>query len=146
MNSKSVIFLSFSLALCREIVFPTVNPIQIPSQQTWQQDDVIGSRFYGLTTFGNLPYVECFSEELYGEHYDIAILGAQFDTVSLALSALGPSSFNCYVGSKPLVSRPLCPYELLVIKICVSNRFAITHVTRASLHDQVHDLALSESG
>jgi hypothetical protein len=47
-------------------------------------DDVIdistNSKFYGLTTFANLPYVHCF-DEAEKERYDIAIMGAPFDTV-----------------------------------------------------------------
>jgi hypothetical protein len=44
-------------------------------------DIVTGSRFHGLKTFANLPYVFCFSEKEDVEKYDIAILGAPFDTV-----------------------------------------------------------------
>lgn len=46
-------------------------------------DIVTDSQFSGLTTFANLPYVNCFSDkEAEGKKYDIAILGAPFDTVS----------------------------------------------------------------
>ncbi|KAE9372747.1 arginase [Stipitochalara longipes BDJ] len=39
------------------------------------------SEFFGLTTFANLPYVNCFSpDETDAAKYDIAILGAPFDT------------------------------------------------------------------
>ncbi|KAK1767049.1 arginase family protein [Phialemonium atrogriseum] len=44
-------------------------------------DIVTGSQFSGLKTFANLPYVNCFSdEEAENKKYDIAILGAPFDT------------------------------------------------------------------
>ncbi|CAJ2500555.1 Uu.00g034080.m01.CDS01 [Anthostomella pinea] len=44
-------------------------------------DIVTGSQFNGLTTFAHLPYVHCFSDEgAQGNKYDIAILGAPFDT------------------------------------------------------------------
>jgi agmatinase len=43
-------------------------------------DIVTGSRFHGLKTFANLPYVFCFSEKQDPAKYDIAILGAPFDT------------------------------------------------------------------
>lgn len=54
---------------------------------TLQNDDkidiVTGSQFHGLKTFANLPYINCFSDaEAKGKGYDIAILGAPFDTVS----------------------------------------------------------------
>jgi agmatinase len=44
-------------------------------------DIVTGSQFNGLRTFANLPYVNCFSDaEAEGKKYDIAIMGAPFDT------------------------------------------------------------------
>jgi hypothetical protein len=42
---------------------------------------VTGSQFSGLTTFANLPYVNCLVEEDAESSYDIAFLGAPFDTV-----------------------------------------------------------------
>jgi len=46
-------------------------------------DIVTGSQFNGLKTFANLPYVNCFSDaEAKGKKYDIAVMGAPFDTVS----------------------------------------------------------------
>jgi agmatinase len=45
-------------------------------------DIVSGSQFHGLKTFANLPYLNCFSDqETAGNKYDIAIMGAPFDTV-----------------------------------------------------------------
>jgi hypothetical protein len=38
--------------------------------------------FFGLGTFANLPYVNCLSPNTEGGRYDIAVLGAPFDTVS----------------------------------------------------------------
>lgn len=44
-------------------------------------DIVTGSQFNGLRTFAHLPYVNCFSDaEAKGRKYDIAIMGAPFDT------------------------------------------------------------------
>ncbi|KAK0630000.1 arginase [Bombardia bombarda] len=44
-------------------------------------DIITGSQFHGLKTFANLPYVNCFSDdEAATKRYDIAILGAPFDT------------------------------------------------------------------
>src|SRR5436190_23817709 len=53
------------------------------------KDDVdIGttSPFSGLTTFANLPYVNCFAENA-EDSYDIALLGAPFDTVGFHFSS-----------------------------------------------------------
>jgi len=47
-------------------------------------DIVTGSQFHGLKTFANLPYLNCFlDDEAKNEKYDIAIVGAPFDTVRL---------------------------------------------------------------
>lgn len=58
-----------------------------PSGGSGNDDDVdivTGSQFNGLRTFANLPYVNCFSdEEAESKKYDIAVLGAPFDTVRL---------------------------------------------------------------
>jgi hypothetical protein len=43
--------------------------------------------FFGLGTFANLSYVNCLSPNTEGGRYDIAILGAPFDTVSPLLSS-----------------------------------------------------------
>ncbi len=53
-------------------------------------DITSGSQFLGLNTYANLPYVNCFVDaEAEKVPYDIAILGAPFDTVSISsLSAI----------------------------------------------------------
>jgi len=66
---------------------------QIPDlHQKYFSDDSIDvttdSEFFGLTTFANLPYVNCLKAEESGGRYDIAILGAPFDTVSSAFEAV----------------------------------------------------------
>jgi agmatinase len=46
-------------------------------------DITTGSQFNGLGTFANLPYVNCLDTNQSEEgRYDMAILGAPFDTVS----------------------------------------------------------------
>ena len=45
-------------------------------------DVTSGPAFAGLTTYANLPYVHCLAGDDKVEKYDIAILGAPFDTVS----------------------------------------------------------------
>lgn len=86
-----VAFLSSVFALtcsAREIVFPRVagiagNSHQVPFELTETVDIVTGSQFSGLTTFAHLPYVNCFVDtEAENNTYDIAFLGAPFDTVS----------------------------------------------------------------
>jgi hypothetical protein len=51
------------------------------------EDDVdvtIQHRFNGLTTYAGVPYVNCFANSKTDEDkYDIAIMGAPFDTVSI---------------------------------------------------------------
>ncbi|KAK4690941.1 agmatinase, partial [Lecanoromycetidae sp. Uapishka_2] len=61
------------------------------NQQSLRDDDGIdistGSEFSGLTTFANLPYANCFTDDWNSEKedaYDIAILGAPFDTAVTA--------------------------------------------------------------
>ncbi|KAJ8119872.1 hypothetical protein O1611_g10513 [Lasiodiplodia mahajangana] len=44
-------------------------------------DILYGSQFNGLTTYARVPYVNCLSDdEAEGRKYDIAVLGAPFDT------------------------------------------------------------------
>ena len=64
-------------------------------------DIVSGSQFNGLKTFANLPYVNCFSDqETEAKRYDIAILGAPFDTTTTGRpgARFGPSGVR--VGSQ----------------------------------------------
>jgi hypothetical protein len=50
-------------------------------------DVTTDSEFFGLGTFANVPYVNCLKpDESDGGRYDIAILGAPFDTVSYLFS------------------------------------------------------------
>ena len=83
--SISAIF-SLLLATCaREIVFPSINAYQSSLRVDGSLDDVditTGSQFSGLTTFAHLPYVNCFVATNDAQKYDIAFLGAPFDTVS----------------------------------------------------------------
>ncbi|KAF2709036.1 Arginase/deacetylase [Pleomassaria siparia CBS 279.74] len=76
------------LATAREITFPSLSGY--PQQQIVSQNGIdidkeidisTSSAFAGLTTYANLPYVHCLAgkdEEV--QKYDIAILGAPFDT------------------------------------------------------------------
>ena len=76
----------------REIYFPPVDPYpnsldnaqQHLQQQGQPQDELAGfgseADFYGLLTYANVPYAKCLNSSN-EESYDIAILGAPFDTV-----------------------------------------------------------------
>lgn len=52
----------------------------LPQDADDDVDIVTGSQFHGLKTFANLPYVNALADE--GAEYDIAILGAPFDTAT----------------------------------------------------------------
>jgi len=69
----------------REIVFPPVAAYgaALQASLSGQLEDIdvaTGSAFVGLSTFANLPYVHCLSADKDIEKYDIAFLGAPFDT------------------------------------------------------------------
>ncbi|KAI0431532.1 arginase [Xylaria sp. FL1042] len=63
---------------------PSYSTTQKPLGGLAADDDVdiiYGSQFSGLNTYAKIPYVHCFSDEAAdGAKYDIAILGAPFDT------------------------------------------------------------------
>lgn len=68
----------------RQISFPPVFEYQNPLlQDDTQIDPFYSQSFRGLTTFANLPFVQgCISNNTEVPSYDIAIIGAPFDTVS----------------------------------------------------------------
>ncbi|KAF2661073.1 Arginase/deacetylase [Lophiostoma macrostomum CBS 122681] len=80
--ASSLLATFVSLAQGREIIFPPISGFsQQPIYEQGGIDVSTGSAFAGLTTYANLPYVHCLAgkeEEI--EKYDIAILGAPFDT------------------------------------------------------------------
>lgn len=71
-------------------------------------DIVSGSQFWGIKTFANLPYLNCVSdEETEDSKYDIAIVGAPFDTVRPAPPRrVGPQRYFADDRSTP-TSPPL---------------------------------------
>ncbi|KAJ9152071.1 Arginase family-domain-containing protein [Pleurostoma richardsiae] len=80
-----------------------VDSYQRPLPASIEKDDdlVIGSKFNGLKTFANLPYVDCFSnEDADSDKYDIAIFGAPFDTTTTGRpgARFGPSGIR--IGSQ----------------------------------------------
>lgn len=74
--------ISKALAAAREIVFPPATDI-LSSGKTPGLPTTINA-FAGLNTFANLPYVHCLADSRNEdvEKFDIAYLGAPFDTVS----------------------------------------------------------------
>ena len=82
--------LASAAALChaREITFPPVAGVQTPfigngydTDGINRDLDITQAMFAGLTTYANLPYVHCLgADDEHIEPYDIAILGAPFDT------------------------------------------------------------------
>ncbi len=85
---------------------------QIPTpQQKFMGDDFIDietdSDFFGLTTFANLPYVNCFKpDETEAGRYDIAILGAPFDTVSRTKTIVSILLLEANQFIKSVTGRP----------------------------------------
>lgn len=85
--------LSLAPALARDVTFPPIAGVDSSTGRLQAQaplsnvhvddvDIVTGSAFSGLTTYAHLQYINCFVEKDGVEKYDIAILGAPFDTVS----------------------------------------------------------------
>lgn len=74
----------FALVKAREIVFPPISGFATDQTVLGRYGlDITQAKFAGLTTYANLPYVHCLApkgEDV--EAFDIAILGAPFDTVS----------------------------------------------------------------
>jgi hypothetical protein len=79
-----------ALAGAREIVFPPTSGYTTADQAVlgsgYNDPDISQAKFAGMNTYANLPYVHCLARE--GEEverFDIAVLGAPFDTVSSLL-------------------------------------------------------------
>lgn len=105
--SAAMLRLSLLLAVpltgAREISFPPVLGYTTPEQIVlggYNDPDISQPKFAGLNTYANLPYVHCLAKE--GEEvekFDIAILGAPFDTVSYQR-----------VGGRSRLSKYLCMF------------------------------------
>lgn len=99
-----------SLGACRDIVFPPAAPLQAPLQdyhspakskvlhgdRNLTDEELLegASNVGGLTTFANLPHAFCLSPAGPTIAYDIAFLGAPFDTVSKRQIYLDRSPLN----------------------------------------------------
>lgn len=86
--SCSFLFIFLPAIFAREIIFPPISAIQSRGQSILspERKDVLAEslRYAGLSTYANLPWAHCLSEEKDIERYDIAILGAPFDTATTA--------------------------------------------------------------
>src|SRR5271163_2116415 len=88
--------------IARDVIFPPVAAIHINGQSSQAPLNVENDallelkRFAGLTTFANVPWVHCLSPEAQVEKYDIAFLGAPFDTGTTARpgARYGPSGIR----------------------------------------------------
>lgn len=88
--------MSVSIRICllamitsaREINFPSFVGLGTIQHSISNMDGIdisTGSELSALTTFANLPYTNCFADDWSTDKeddYDIAIMGAPFDTVS----------------------------------------------------------------
>ncbi|KAL4870285.1 hypothetical protein BDV12DRAFT_184495 [Aspergillus spectabilis] len=107
-------------ALSREITFPPITTIhsnQILLGGHEKIDIITGSQFSGLTTFARIPYVNCFLDsEAESTTYDIAVLGAPFDTAvtgrpgarygpgGIRLGSRRIEGYNIYTGENVFAS------------------------------------------
>ncbi len=110
LDTMKLLLLLISFSVAHEVVFPPVVPSQANLQgQSGQYRYSIESekdafvefeRYAGLTTFANLPWVHCLSPNEQVEGYDIAFLGAPFDTGTTARpgARFGPSGIR--LGSR----------------------------------------------
>ena len=88
------LFLYVSFSIARDIVFLPASPLQAQSgDHAGQHQSHIGAdkdplagfeKYAGLTTFANLPWVHCLCTDENIEKFDIAFLGAPFDTGTTA--------------------------------------------------------------
>lgn len=104
-------------AAARDIVFPPVagfDAYQTPLGSGEDVDIIFGSAFSGLTTFANLPYISCFDDKSETERYDIAMLGAPFDTVSIAFALIHCFPFD---SASLYSSRVYALRNLLVVPV-----------------------------
>ena len=113
-----------SKTIAREITFPPVAAVQAPLGAVTNDPalDYSASMYSGLVTYANLPYAHCLTgkdEEI--EAYDIAILGAPFDTgvtarpgarfgpngIRQGSRRIQPGGFNIYTGKNYLMQAKI---------------------------------------
>ena len=108
----SIFILSTLLSLlssAREIIFPSIAAVNAQGQSVQHlisnKDDYLGqpSEFAGLSTYASLPFVHCTSNGDV-EAYDIAILGAPFDTGTTARPGARFGPHGIRDGSRRIMS------------------------------------------
>ncbi|KAH8197427.1 hypothetical protein TruAng_008404 [Truncatella angustata] len=128
---------------------PAFHTEQIPLHSGPHSDvDIIsGSQFSGLKTYANLPYLNCLSdEEANDKPYDIAVLGAPFDTGVTARpgARYGPTgirtgsqriaasaSWSVYTGKNPLKSWAVVTDCGNVPLTWLDNNYALKQLDKA---------------
>ncbi|KPI41943.1 putative agmatinase 1 [Cyphellophora attinorum] len=102
MCRRAVLCLALAGAcLARELIFPDSLQIRPDDQVVLASEGFEGDqKFAGLTTFANLPWQHCLSTS--DEQYDIAFLGAPFDTATTGRpgARFGPTGIR--LGSRRL--------------------------------------------
>ncbi|KIW31704.1 agmatinase, variant [Cladophialophora immunda] len=100
------LFLLPASSIARDVVFPPVSPLQanLGGHASRYRSPVASGKdplaefekYSGLTTFANLPWVHCLSPDDDVDKYDIAFLGAPFDTGTTARpgARFGPSGIR----------------------------------------------------
>lgn len=84
-DASIIIYIAASIAsaTARESLYPSYGGVHQNLLGVDESIDITPPHpFYGLKTFANLPYVNCLAGDAEADKYDIAILGAPFDTVS----------------------------------------------------------------
>ncbi|KAK9775494.1 putative Arginase [Seiridium cardinale] len=118
-----VFFASCFLPISSAWQFPPPPSFDAKQRPIYFHDDVdiiSGSQFSGLKTYANLPYMNCFSEEEAKDNpYDIAVVGAPFDTavtgrpgarygptgIRVGSQRISPdAAWSVYTGKNPLKS------------------------------------------
>ncbi|KXJ91387.1 arginase family-domain-containing protein [Microdochium bolleyi] len=122
LSAATAICFSQALAGGHAWELPPQKPFAHKYHETDDVDIITGSQFSGLRTYANLPYINCFAdaegEPFVGGAYDIAILGAPFDTgttgrpgtrfgpsgIRTGSQRIHPNGWNIYTGKSPLSS------------------------------------------
>jgi hypothetical protein len=132
-----------SVAHAREIVFPSSSGYSTSDQVIlggpWSPD-VSGAKFAGLNTYANLPYVHCLAKDTDEvEKFDIGILGAPFDTVSLICFVDVSGSSGC--GAVTLWHPECCAAVVFVAQSTILlhllglfPRWSVVRVQHAARH------------
>lgn len=88
----------------REIVFPRIaayqSPMDVMPMDEIANGDIRSAKYHGMTTYANIDYVHCLSNDSTIDAYDIAILGAPFDTAVTARPGTRYGPLGIRLGSR----------------------------------------------